>query len=158
MAFIDAEIILLGIIVILSYLIPAMLWIFHLYDRAKLSKISSEQEYKEIVWFAKNNKALTLNQIKLELIDKKNKAKKRLNILFVIGLPSIYFVINTILIKHFVRYYIKNKFDFDLPPTSMVLYAEALVMLSGWTAVVLLNKLLIYRINDFLKKTDALAP
>lgn len=152
----DVEMILLGIAVILSYFLPAMLWLFHLYDRARLSKIGSEQEYKKIVWFSKHKELITLSQIKLELINKGKKAKKRLHILFVIVLPAICFLMNTILIKHIGRFYIKRKFDLDLPPTNMAIYVETLVLLSGWTVLVLINKLLVFRINDFLKKADEL--
>ncbi len=157
MNLLDVEMILLGIVVFLSYFLPAMLWIFHLYDRTKLSKIGNEIEYKKVVWFAKHHKEpLTLNQIKLELINKDNKAKKRLNVLFAIVLPSILFLMNTILIKQIVRYYIKRKFELDLPSASMVIYTETLVLLSGWVVLVLLNKLLVLRVNDFLKKANEL--
>src|SRR5574341_132463 len=154
MDFIDVEMILLGTVVILSYFLPAMLWIFHLNDRAKLLKIRSEQEYKNIVWFVKQKESITLNQIKVELINKEQKAKKRLHILFAIVLPSICFLMNTILIKHLGRYYIRRKFDFDLLPTSTAIYVVTLVLLSGWAVLVLLNKIFVLRVNDFLKKAD----
>jgi hypothetical protein len=64
--------------------------------------------------------------------------------------------VNIILIKHIGSYYIKKKFAFELPPTSIVNYGSTLVLLSVWTVDVLLNKLLIRRINDFIKKADEL--
>jgi hypothetical protein len=54
------------------------------------------------------------------------------------------------------RYYVKRKFDFDLPETNIRNYVGTLVLVSAWTAGVLLNKLHIYRIREFLKKADQL--
>jgi hypothetical protein len=99
---------------------------------------------------------LTLTSIRLELRNKEEKARRRLKILFAVVLPSIFFLVNIILIKHVGRYYIKKKFDFDLPETNIHNYVGTLALLSAWTAGVLLNKLLIYRINDFLKRADEL--
>ena len=89
MDFLDAEIVLLSVIVILSYFLPAMLWLFHLHDRAKLSKIGNEQEYKKIVWFSKHKESLTLSQIRFELISKEQKAKIQ-KILFIIMMLYIH--------------------------------------------------------------------
>lgn len=157
MDIVDVEIILLGIILILSYFLPAILWLFHLAKRAKLLKAANEQEYRKIVWFARDNESITLHQIKIELMNKDEKAKRRLRILFSIVLPSICFLVSIILIKHIGRYYVKRKFDFDLPETNIQNYIGTLVLLSAWTAGVLLNKLHVYRVSEFLKKAEELS-
>lgn len=155
MKLMDVEIMLIAIIVVVSYFLPFLLWLFHLHDKSKLSKMGSEKEYKDIIWFNRQ-KLLSLNEIRDELHKKEMKANKLLRLLFTIVLPVICFLVNIILIKHIGSYYVKKKFDFDLPATSIINYVMTLVLLCIWTTGVLMNKLLIQRINDLLKKADEL--
>jgi hypothetical protein len=157
MDIVNVEIFLLFIIVALSYFLPAFVWLMYRIDSLKMEKISSVQEFINNAWFNRKNKIVDLNGIRNKLIKKEQSAKKRLRILFAIVMPAICFLVNIILIKQVGRYYIKKKFDFDLPPTSIISYISTLVLLSAWTSGVLLNKLLIWRINKLLRKADGLA-
>ncbi len=153
MAVIDIEALLISIIVFLSYLLPSSLWLLQLYDKSQLAKINGVLEFKKRIWFFKEEKPLTLSEIKSQLEQKEQKAKKRLRVLFMVVLPVICFDMNVILIKHAANYYIKSKFNYDMPPTSMFVYTLTLILLSLWACGVLLNKLFINRVNVFLKKS-----
>ncbi len=157
MDIVDVEIFLLFIIVALSYFLPAFVWLMYRIDSLKMEKISSVQEFINSAWFNRQNKIVDLDGIRNKLIQKEQSAKKRLRVLFAIVAPAICFLVNIILIKEVGRHYVKKKFDFDLPPTNIVSYVSTLVLLSAWTSGVLLNKLIIWRINKLLRKADGLA-
>ena len=153
MVVIDIEALLIFVIVLISHFLPGFLWLLHLYDKSQLAKIKSVPEFKKRLWFFKEESPLTLSEIRSQLEQKEQKAKKRLRILFVVVLPVICFDMNIILIKHTANYYIKNRLNYDMSPTSLFVYTLTLILLSLWTCGVLLNKLFISRVNVFLRKS-----
>jgi hypothetical protein len=158
MDILSVEMMLLTIIVFISYLLPSTVCLFQYRDKSRLQKATTLEEFSKSVWFIKRRSDLSIQGINNELIRRKKSAKKRLNILFIVGLPSIWFCIYIILIKHIVSYYIKQKYNYDLPPTKITTYTLTLVLLSVWSSGVLLNKLFIRRVNDLLNKLSEFNP
>lgn len=146
----------LGIIVIAAYLQPAIYWLFNVIGQIKMQKINNTEDLKKEVWFIRHRSAISLSEIRSTLIIKETMAKKRLDMFFKIGLPSIWFFTNIILIKHIVSYYIKKKFNFEMPATSIFIYISTLILLTLWTSGLLLNKFTIHRIHKLLVKADEL--
>jgi hypothetical protein len=140
----------------IAYLLPIVNWLFHVINKSKIQKIQNIKDFGENIWFFRHRRPILLSEIRSKLTEMEQKAKKRLSIYFIIGLPSLWFLINIILIKYIGSYYIKRKYNFEMPSTGIFNYVGTLVLLSIWTSGVLLNKLLIIRINMLVKKTTEL--